>query len=205
MESPLKEHWERIYQTREPHEVSWTENVPQASLDFIDRFKLDPKARILDVGGGDSRLVDCLLDRGFTRITVLDISASSLERARIRLGSRAEQVTWVVGDMLSYQPKDAFDLWHDRAVFHFLTQPESVKAYMLLCRQFALGYLVLGTFSENGPAQCSGLPVHSYSRRQLAAAFAKDFAKIRCIHWDHITPFQSHQEFTFCSFRHRAA
>lgn len=205
MERSKKDYWEHIYQTRQADEVSWTQQVPQASLDFIDSFGLNPDARILDAGGGDSRLVDHLLDRGFRHITVLDISEQSLDRARRRLGDRAGEVEWVVSDVLSYQPVAPFDLWHDRAVFHFLTQKREVDSYIHLCRRYAAGYLLLGTFSEHGPKMCSGLPVRSYSHEQLTEVFRKDFDNIRCIHVDHETPFHSHQEFTFCSFRHRAA
>lgn len=205
MERSKKDHWEHIYQTRQDQELSWTQPVPQVSLDFIDSFGLNPDARILDAGGGDSTLVDYLLDRGFRHITVLDISAQSLQKARQRLGDRATQVEWVVSDILSYRPAAPFDLWHDRAVFHFLTQAPEVEDYLRLCRIYASGFLVLGTFSEHGPKSCSGLAVRSYSHKQLAEAFNQDFDKIRCIHTDHTTPFRSHQEFTFCSFRHRAA
>lgn len=205
MESNLKAHWEHIYRTRQASELSWTQQVPQVSLDFIDSFGLNPDARILDVGGGDSRLVDHLLERGFRRITVLDISEHSLDRARRRLGDRASEVEWVVSDVLGYQPPAPLDLWHDRAVFHFLSEASEIQDYVRLCRRFASGFLVLGTFSEHGPGSCSGLPVRAYSRQQLTDVFRKDFDKIRCIHVDHETPFHSHQEFTFCSFRHRAA
>ncbi|MEC7262838.1 MAG: class I SAM-dependent methyltransferase, partial [Bacteroidota bacterium] len=125
-----KEHWQTVYNTKSPNEVSWTQKRPNTSLDFIHLFGLDKDAKIIDVGGGDSNLVDFLLDQGYSDITVLDISAKALEKAQSRLGSRANKVNWVVSDITEFQPSANYDLWHDRAAFHFLTDPEQIKTYL---------------------------------------------------------------------------
>ncbi len=198
-----KDHWENIYRTKHPEEVSWTQERPATSLAFIHGFQLPKTARVIDIGGGDSRLVDCLLDEGYENITVLDISGEALERARQRLGSRANGVTWVQQDVTEYRPAAAFDLWHDRAAFHFLTTGERVTAYLSIARDSvrAGGYAVVGTFSDKGPDRCSGLPVRRYDERLLTEELSRGFNKIRCVTEDHITPFQTKQHFLFCSFK----
>lgn len=198
-----KQHWEKVYRTRTPEQLSWTQEVPQTSLDFIDLFHLPADAPILDVGGGDSRLVDYLLDEGFCNITVLDISEQALQRARQRLGERAEKVKWVVSDVSGFCPEGAYALWHDRATFHFMTTASQVSDYLASAGLAVLkgGYAVIGTFSENGPDRCSGLPVRQYSEEELGDELRQNFEKIRCVTEDHETPFHTHQEFLFCSFR----
>lgn len=198
-----KQHWEKVYRTRTPEQLSWTQAVPQTSLDFIDLFRLPADAPILDVGGGDSRLVDYLLDEGFLNITVIDISEEALQRARIRLGEKAEKVKWIVSDITEFHPDGAYALWHDRATFHFMTTSSQVTRYLAAASMAvaAGGYAVIGTFSENGPHRCSGLPVRQYSEEELGDALKRNFEKIRCVTEDHETPFRTHQEFLFCSFR----
>ena len=203
--SPAQQHWETVYATKQPHQVSWTQPVPATSLEFIRSFPLDKQARIIDVGGGDSQLVDFLLAEGYEHITVLDISATALAKARRRLGARARRVNWVVSDVLAFRPTTTFDVWHDRATFHFLTTPAQIAHYLALA-QAAIrphGYLTIGTFSPAGPAQCSGLPVQQYSEQELTGTLARGFAKIRCRTEDHRTPFQTLQNFLFCSFQRR--
>jgi ubiquinone/menaquinone biosynthesis C-methylase UbiE len=200
---PEKKHWEKIYQTKLPQEVSWTQEVPSTSLDFIHSFQLPKNARIIDIGGGDSRLADFLLDEGFTDITVLDISGKALDKARQRLGDRADKVKWFEQDVTAFHPGTSFDLWHDRAAFHFLTTVEQITTYLSIARHSvkANGYTVIGTFSDQGPDHCSGLPVKQYTEATLANQLNNGFIKIRCITEDHITPFHTTQNFLFCSFR----
>lgn len=201
MHRNIKQHWETVYETKTPDQVSWTQPLPKTSLDFIHSFGLTKKAAIIDVGGGDSKFVDYLLDAGFENITVLDISARALDKAKERLGHRAAAVKWVVSDITHFEPDRTFDVWHDRATFHFLTAPEQVAKYMDTARRAVAGYLTIGTFSETGPEKCSGLAIKQYNEQTLAAQLQNGFAKIRCITEDHITPFDTRQNFLFCSFK----
>ncbi len=198
-----KNHWETVYETKAPSEVSWTQNLPKTSLDFITSFNLPNNASIIDVGGGDSKLVDFLFDAGFTNISVLDISSKALERAKLRLGEKAELVDWIVSDISDFKPQKKFDLWHDRAAFHFLTSPKQKEKYLEIIRNNVNGYLVLGTFSENGPKKCSGLDIQQYSEDSLSQFLKNDFEKIKCFTEDHTTPFDTTQNFLFCSFKRR--
>lgn len=198
-----KEHWEKVYREKQPHEVSWWQENPKTSLDFIHSFNTPKSAQIIDVGGGDSKLVDALLDEGFENITVLDISERAIERAKLRLGRKVERVHWVVSDVNEFQPERTFDVWHDRAAFHFLTDPISVERYISVTERAIKhgGYLILGTFSSSGPKTCSGLPVHQYDEGSLTSGLQNGFEKIKCINEDHITPFNTKQNFLYCSFR----
>jgi cyclopropane fatty-acyl-phospholipid synthase-like methyltransferase len=195
-----KAHWDTVYQTKQPNEVSWTQPMPQTSLDFIRSFDLPKTAKILDVGGGDSQLAEHLLQEGYENITVLDISRKALSRAKKRLGRQARKVKWVVSDITNFQPAEAFDVWHDRATFHFLTETGQVERYLETAQKAVSRYLVVGTFSTTGPRKCSGLDIKQYSEADLEAAFEKGFRKIRCVNEDHETPFHTLQNFTFCSF-----
>ena len=197
----VKQHWETVYTTKQPAEVSWTQKVPETSLNFIQSFNLPKTASIIDVGGGDSTLVDHLLAAGYENITVLDISAASLKRAKKRLGAKAEKVNWIVSDITHFKPKVTYDVWHDRATFHFLTTPRQVNEYLKIAAQSVKGFLAIGTFSELGPDKCSGLPVRQYNEAGLIATLQHHFDKIRCITEDHLTPFNSKQNFLFCSFK----
>lgn len=199
----LKSHWEKVYTTKPPTGVSWYQPVPQVSLDFIRELGITKNAAIIDVGGGDSYLADHLLEAGFTDITVLDISEAAINRARLRLGQKAGLINWVVADITQFVPDRKFDCWHDRAAFHFLTSKEEIKKYLAIANDAlsAEGKIVIATFSESGPSTCSGLPVKQYSEDSLAAMIRKWFRKIRCIHTDHITPFNTIQNFLFCSFK----
>jgi SAM-dependent methyltransferase len=201
MDSTAKNHWNTVYKTKDPDQVSWTQAVPKTGLDFIHSFGLSKTAKIIDIGGGDSKLADHLLDEGYEDITVLDISAEALAKAKQRLGNRAEQVKWVVSDITEFHPDTTFDVWHDRATFHFLTTGEQVEKYMVTARQSVAGFMIIGTFSDNGPEKCSGLQVTQYSEERLTAACQNGFDKLRCITEDHITPFATTQNFLFCSFK----
>lgn len=196
-----KAHWETVYETKSPQEVSWTEEIPQTSLDFIHSFGDDLSASIIDIGGGDSRLVDCLLDEGYTNITVLDISAKSLERAKERLGEKAALVTWIVSDITEFEPTKSYDIWHDRAVFHFLRDSADIAGYVELVGKSVAKNMVIGTFSENGPLRFSALDITQYSTNQLTALFSSKFAATHCLNVDHTTPFETVQHFSFCGFQ----
>jgi len=198
-----KEHWDNVYKSKKSEELSWSEELPSVSLSCINEFHLPRAASILDVGGGDSKLVDCLLDEGFEDITVLDISEYAIQRARHRLGGRSSQINWVVGDILDFHPTRSFDCWHDRAAFHFLTDRNQISQYAALAKQYIKpkGYLVIGCFSENGPKKCSGLSVTTYRPETLTYVFSKGFRKLKCITHDHQTPFHTLQNFLFCSFQ----
>jgi hypothetical protein len=196
-----KTHWETVYSTRQPNEVSWTQERPATSLSFIHSFNLPKTASIIDVGGGDSKLVDCLLEEGFDNLSVLDISEAALERAKARLGDKAAKVNWIVSDVTEFRPPVHYDVWHDRATFHFLTTAAQTGTYLDIANDAVEGYMVIGTFSENGPSKCSGLSVKQYTEEELQAEFARGFKKIRCITEDHVTPFNTTQNFLFCSFK----
>ena len=158
-------------------------------------------AKIIDIGGGDSKLVDYLLDEGFENITVLDISAKALAKVKKRLGDKAEKINWIVNDITEFDPDTTFDIWHDRATFHFLTTAAQISKYMDTARKAVSGYLTIATFSENGPKKCSGLDVKRYSEENLTTELKNGFEKIRCVTEDHTTPFDTIQNFLFCSFK----
>jgi hypothetical protein len=201
MEIQRKIHWETVYSTKQPHEVSWTQAVPQTSLDFIRGFNLPKTAAIIDIGGGDSQLVDCLLAEGYENLTVLDISENALLRAQKRLGDKAQKVRWIVSDITQFEPTEQYDVWHDRATFHFLTAEKQVNFYQNLTAKAVKGYLTIATFSKNGPKKCSGLEICQYDEADLEAVLTEQFDKIKCINEDHTTPFGTQQNFTFCSFK----
>lgn len=198
-----KEHWEKVFGAKLSTEVSWYQPQPKESLDFIKQFRLSKTSSIIDIGGGDSLLVDNLLSLGFTDITVLDISSAAIERAKSRLGEKALLVKWVVSDVLDFASDKKYDCWHDRAAFHFLTTGLEVEQYLEVAQQHisSQGKMVIGTFSTNGPEKCSGLPVKQYDEKLLTGALQKWFKKIRCTTTDHITPFKTIQNFLFCSFQ----
>lgn len=201
MKPENKNHWETVYETKNPEQVSWTQEVPTTSLDFIHSFKLPKTAKIIDIGGGDSKLVDFLINDGFENVTVLDISANALDKAKKRLGKKAQKINWIVSDITEFETNTTFDVWHDRATFHFLTTTEQVAKYMETARKSVNGYLTIGTFSENGPTKCSGLTIKQYTEDSLTTELTNGFDKIRCLTEDHITPFQTTQNFLFCSFK----
>ncbi len=198
-----KSHWENVYQTKQLTEVSWYQARPDISLDFLHNYDLPKTARIIDVGGGDSLLVDYLLKEGFENVTVLDISEKALERAKARLGNKASKVKWIVSDAASFEPTEKYDFWHDRAAFHFFTEEKDIKRYVTNLQQSIApgGYLVLGTFSENGPEKCSGLPIKQYSEASMKQRLQQFFEKIKCLTVKHLTPSEQVQEYVFCGFR----
>lgn len=201
MENSLKAHWETVFTTKQPHEVSWTQDVPTTSIDLIKSYQLPKTAKIIDIGGGDSKLVDYLLEEGFEDISVLDISASALERAKNRLGENANKISWIVSDINDFKPNEKYDVWHDRAAFHFLTTTEEIKNYVETASQAVSSFMTIGTFSENGPTKCSGLEIKQYSESELESKLSESFSKIKCFQENHVTPFNTEQNFLFCSFK----
>lgn len=199
MENNLKEHWEKVYATKTPQEVSWTQERPAISLDFISSFQLEKSASIIDIGGGDSLLVDFLLDLGYTNLSVLDISAHAIERAKVRLGEKASLVTWIVSNINDFEPLQNYDLWHDRAAFHFLTTQKDIERYVELVSKHAK-QLVIGTFSTNGPFKCSGLEITQYDENELGQLFGPHGFEVQTTkREDHMTPFGTTQNFVFAS------
>ncbi len=200
--SEKQQHWDKVYRTKNIEEVSWYQPVPTTSLDFLKEFNLPKSAKIIDVGGGDSFLVDQLLDMGYENITVLDISAEAIEKAKRRLGIDSEKVSWIIADAADFHPAEKYDFWHDRAVLHFLIDESEIKSYFNTLKSSLNtgGYLLIGTFSENGPDKCSGLRIRKYSEETLSSWLYEDFEKIKCQTLDHETPSGSKQNFLFCGF-----
>lgn len=198
-----KKHWENIYQTKELKDVSWFQPTPETSLDFFKQFNVPTTAKVIDIGGGDSFLVDHLLDLGYQDISVLDISAAAIDRAKQRLGDKAKNVKWIVADAATFKPTEKYDFWHDRAAFHFLTDEQEIANYLQIAQESInpTGILVIGTFSEQGPKKCSGIEIKQYSETTMTDQLKKFFEKIKCITVDHLTPFDTIQNFVFCSFR----
>lgn len=198
-----KEHWENVYANKQPQEVSWFQQYPKTSMEFVELFKISKNSAVIDIGGGDSLLVDALIEKGFTNITVLDISKNAIEKAKVRLGEKAKLVKWVVSDVLHFKPEENYDFWHDRAAFHFLANEAQADEYVKIATKAISKdrFLVLGTFSENGPKKCSGLDIKQYSEHSLSGKFEKDFKRVICKTEDHVTPFETTQNFLFCSFK----
>jgi SAM-dependent methyltransferase len=199
-----KKHWEKIYQTKDVHTVSWFQSEAAESLDLITRFVPDRSAPIIDVGGGASVLVDDLLESGYTDITVLDIAESALEISRQRLGRDAAKVKWVAADARDAPLGElAYVVWHDRAVFHFLTDPADRQSYVAQVLRAVRpgGYVLIATFAEDGPATCSGLPVVRYSAESLHSEFGSAFRVVTSAHEDHHTPAGREQAFLYCLCR----
>jgi len=203
-----KSHWEAVYAQKSPASVSWYQPRADLSLKLIGMAGIGHSGRIIDVGAGASVLVDDLLDDGYRNLTVLDISAAALARTRARLGERAGNVTWIESDVTGADlPAGAFDLWHDRAAFHFLVDPVDRQAY-LQALQGALrpgGYVIIATFAEDGPERCSGLPVQRYSPQQLHAQLGERFTLLHHEQEDHSTPGGAAQRFQFSLFQGPAA
>ncbi|MEO6286803.1 MAG: class I SAM-dependent methyltransferase [Dyadobacter sp.] len=201
MKDYLKAHWENIYSTKSPDQLSWTEQKPVQSLTLIKETNTAKDSAIIDVGGGDSLLVDYLLLDGYSDITVLDISAKAIHKAQNRLGEKSKQVTWLVGDILDFKPERQYTIWHDRAVFHFLTTAEQKAQYKCTAENSVLkGHMILGTFSLSGPSECSGLPVSQYDLAPLADVFKDSFSVKSHFYAAHVTPFQTSQHFLFADF-----
>jgi cyclopropane fatty-acyl-phospholipid synthase-like methyltransferase len=196
-----KTHWENIYSSRPADQMSWTQAKPKTSLKIIKSYRLAKTASIIDIGGGDSLLADYLLEEGYTNISVLDISEQALMKAKLRLGEKSNQVNWIVSDIQDFKPQTKYDIWHDRAAFHFLTTPEQISRYIATAKKAVSKFMSIGTFSETGPDKCSGLFIKKYSEALLEKTLLSAFNKIKCISEDHFTPFNTIQNFLFCSFK----
>jgi 2-polyprenyl-3-methyl-5-hydroxy-6-metoxy-1,4-benzoquinol methylase len=205
MSDATQHHWDKVYETKAENELSWFQAYPHRSVELIEQCNLPRNASVIDIGGGDSHLVDALLSLGFSNITVLDISAAGINRAKARLGEKAAQVTWIVSAITELKPVVQYDLWHDRAAFHFLTREEHIDKYVSIAGEAVKkdGYLILSTFSEKGPTKCSGLEIKQYSEISMPARFNEAFEKINCMYEDHTTPMDRTQNFIFCIFRRK--
>jgi ubiquinone/menaquinone biosynthesis C-methylase UbiE len=196
-------HWQAIYDVKPLATCSWYQPIPTTSLDLITAMSLPQDAPILDVGGGDGFLVDHLLARGFTDVTVLDISSKAIERAKDRLGEGASRVKWIVADVTTFEPDRPYALWHDRAAFHFLTSSEDRKAYLKALRVGTsdASKVIVATFSTNGPTKCSGTVIQQHDDVSLKETFAADWTPIRTFSIEHVTPSGGVQEFVFGVFQ----
>ncbi len=210
-EASRQAHWEKVYTSRDETSVSWFQDNPAPSLELIERVsqRKDIDIRdvdIIDIGGGASRLADHLLARGFRRVTVLDISQAALDLAALRLGRRASQVHWITADVTEWNPSRRFDIWHDRAAFHFLVNPEDRAAYIARLKQALRvgGHAIIATFASDGPEKCSGLPVNRYDAEGLARELGETFALVESLRHDHSTPGNATQRFQFSVFQRRS-
>jgi SAM-dependent methyltransferase len=194
-------HWERVYRTKTPAEMSWFRPHRETSLSLIERVAGDRSASIIDVGGGESTLVDDLIGRGYRNVTVLDISPAAIEHARERLGSASPRVTWLVAGITKARlPAHSYDVWHDRAVFHFLTEPAQRLAYVREVTSAVKpgGHVIAGAFGPEGPGKCSGLDVMRYDAGLLHAEFGAHFRLMESSRELHHTPFGTTQQFVYC-------
>ncbi|MDA9423075.1 class I SAM-dependent methyltransferase [Bradyrhizobium sp. CCBAU 53380] len=196
-------HWDHVYATKGEAEVSWYQDSPAISLAMIRAATCDLDAPIIDIGGGASRLVDALLQDGYRDVSVLDLSVNALEVAKKRIGAGASMVDWIVADATSWRPAKSYDVWHDRAAFHFLTDPRDRAAYVERLRSAVAsgGQVIIGTFAPDGPEKCSGLPVQRHDSASLAAELGPEFELMETRRETHHTPWNSTQAFQFSRFR----
>ncbi len=197
-----QEHWNQVYQTKAPDDVSWFQTHPTLSLKLIASTGIAREDGIIDVGGGASTLVEGLLDAGFQQVAVLDLSAAALAQLKRRLGKRAAAVTWFETDVTKFRPAQAFALWHDRAVFHFLTDPEDRAKYVQTLKHvLALGgHVIIATFAKDGPPRCSGLDIVRYDAAGIGAELGSEFHLVEQTNETHVTPWKSEQKFIYCRF-----
>lgn len=195
-------HWQNVYATKAEEEVSWFQENPAPSLDLIAATGISTDARIIDVGGGASRLVDSLLEKGFGRVAILDLSAKALEATKKRLGRRGDAVDWIIGDVTTWNPSNTYDLWHDRAAFHFLTNPADRDAYIVRLKKAVRpdGHVIIATFASDGPERCSGLPIVRYDPEALASTLGPALELVESRRQDHVTPGGNTQRFQFSRF-----
>jgi SAM-dependent methyltransferase len=196
-------HWEGVYRTKGEREVSWFQETPSVSLELIRSAGATRLSPIVDIGGGASRLVDALVHRGYEALTVLDLSESALAAAKARLGEAAAGVTWIVADVVGWRPRQRYDIWHDRAAFHFLTEVADQTAYVACLREALRpgGHAIIATFALDGPERCSGLPVVRYDAASLGEVLGGAFSLVETRRHDHHTPMGSTQRFQFSVFR----
>jgi SAM-dependent methyltransferase len=198
-----QDHWEKFYQTKGEREVSWFQESPAISLDLIRATGVTRIASIIDIGGGASRLIDALLDAGFETLTVLDLSEKALATSKARLGARAARVRWLAADVTMWEPAETYDVWHDRAAFHFLTDAKDRAAYAACVLRAVRpgGHVIIGTFALDGPERCSGLPVVRYDAALLGAVLGSAFSLVESRKDAHQTPMGTLQRFQFSRFR----
>jgi SAM-dependent methyltransferase len=196
-------HWEGVYTSKGEDEVSWFQEEPAPSLDLLRLAGAHPLTALIDIGGGASRLVDSLLAQGFVNITVLDLSEAALAKARARLGEKSSDVKWIAADVTRWQPSGIYDVWHDRAAFHFLTDQAEQAAYTRVLKRALRpgGHAIIGTFALDGPEKCSGLPVARHSGESLGVILGPDFSLVDSRRHEHTTPWKSVQRFQFSTFR----
>jgi ubiquinone/menaquinone biosynthesis C-methylase UbiE len=198
-------HWNEVYSQKTNEEMSWFQEMPHRSLELITELSLKPDTKIIDIGGGDSKLTDSLLELGYNNLSVLDISKIALEKMRVRLGQEASKVQFIESDVTLFAPNQKYGLWHDRATFHFLTMKAEVEKYIQTAFH-ALGddgYLIVSTFSKTGPEKCSGLTIARYADVDLKELFGKYFENIKCVEDTHETPWGTKQDFVYCGFKKR--
>jgi len=203
MNNDLKNHWENIYSNKDENEVSWFQTIPKTSHQLIKKLNLESNDNIIDIGSGRSRILKILIEEGFNNISYLDISKEACKKSKIALGDDKSKVNWNVENVLNFKSKIKYNLWHDRAVFHFFTNKKDIEKYKEVAIKNVSdgGYLVLGTFSINGPKKCSGLDVSQYSEQSLNEIFKSDFNLLESFYIDHQTPFDTTQNFLFCIFK----
>lgn len=201
-EADRRAHWQGVYARQAADEVSWYEPRPRTSLDLVWRTGAGTRASVVDVGGGASSLVDALLDEGFTQVAVLDVAETALEQAKARLGPRAARVTWIAADVTAWTPDRRFDVWHDRALLHFLVGERERRAYRdaMASAVPVGGHVIVGTFAPDGPDRCSGLSVVRYDAAGLAAVLGSSCRLVEAVRDDHLTPKGKTQRFQFCRF-----
>lgn len=196
-------HWENVYREKGEYQVSWFQETPAISLELLGAVGATPKSAVIDIGGGASRLVDALVDRNYEDVTVLDLLEAAISIAKARLGGRAATVRWIVADVTQWEPLRRYDVWHDRAAFHFLTDASDRNAYVARLMQALRpgGHAVIGTFAMDGPERCSGLPVVRYDAAHLTVALGSGFSLVETRRHDHKTPWDAIQHFQFSVFR----
>lgn len=199
-------HWERVYTTKRETEVSWFQATAAPSLELLTLIGATRSYAIIDIGGGTSRLVDCLIFQGYEDVTVLDLSEAALAAAKNRLGDKANQVNWIAADATTWEPSRKYDVWHDRATFHFLTSSGDQTAYVDRLRRALRsgGHAIIGTFALDGPETCSGLPVARHNADSLRALLGEGFALVDTRRHEHVTPWGATQRFQFSTFRFSA-
>lgn len=205
--SQRQAHWQNVYQTKGEREVGWFQESPEISLDMIHTAGIRPDASIIDIGGGSSRLVDSLLDAGFSSVSVLDLSENALEISKARLGTRRTKVNWLVADVTSWRPSQTYDVWHDRAAFHFLTDENDQASYAECVRNAIKlgGFVIIGTFALDGPEHCSGLPVVRHDANSIGKVLGGSFVLSDSRTHDHRTPNGAIQRFQFSRFQRKPA
>ena len=196
-----KKHWENIYQKKEIDGVSWYQKIPSESLQLIKKYSLSNSDKIIDIGCGKSFLAGNLLELNYTNISLVDISSNALKEVKDRLQNKS--LNFIETDILNFNSNDKYDIWHDRAVFHFITNPEGIEKYISLCNKYInnQGILIIGTFAEDGPLKCSGLEIKRYSADQISGLFKETFELVESFKMLHKTPFDTEQSFLFCVLR----